>query len=220
MDKENIEKIEELLDDSLETLADKKRFAKTMNSIIKDCAKKNEIDPKVIKAVKNYRHYRGVNWANNNPLEKDNDKKEKDKVAPIFIKLLEVVENLRAIGDKEFLEPYLNAIAEHGIKIDIDFEDTDKDVDEIMEVIESASKLQTNVDTLAEELKGEKSTTAEELNFTPKSSFCNVLGMLEKINEGKEIDDALQNRFTEITMLNNAYTYLSAKNDESKSEEE
>ena len=220
MDKENIEKIEALLDDSLETLADKKRFAKTMNSIIKDCAKKNEIDPKVIKAVKNYRHYRGVNWANNNPLEKDNDKKEKDKVAPIFIKLLEVVENLRAIGDKEFLEPYLNAIAEHGIKIDIDFEDTDKDVDEIMEVIESASKLQTNVDTLAEELKGEKSTTAEELNFTPKSSFCNVLGMLEKINEGKEIDDALQSRFTEITMLNNAYTYLSAKNDESKSEEE
>ena len=209
MDKENIEKIEELLDDSLETLADKKRFAKTMNTIIKDCAKKNDVDPKVIKAVKNYRHYRGANWVNNNPLEKDKDKKEKDKVAPIFIKLLEVVENLRAIGDKEFLEPYLNAIAEHGIKIDIDFEDTDKDVEEIMEVIESASKLQTNVDTLA-----------EELNFTPKSSFCNVLGMLEKINEGKEIDDALQNRFTEITMLNNAYTYLSAKNDESKSEEE
>ena len=220
MDKENIEKIEELLDDSLETLADKKRFAKTMNTIIKDCAKKNEIDPKVIKAVKNYRHYRGANWVNNNPLEKDKDKKEKDKVAPIFIKLLEVVENLRAIGDKEFLEPYLNAIAEHGIKIDIDFEDTDKDVEEIMEVIESASKLQINVDTLAEELKGEKSTTAEELNFTPKSSFCNVLGILEKINEGKEIDDVLQSRFTEITMLNNAYTYLSAKNDESKGEEE
>ena len=130
-----------------------------------------------------------------------------------------MVENLRAIGDKEFLEPYLNAIAEKGIRIDIDFADTDKNVDEIMEVIDSASKLQTNVDTLAEELKEEKSTTAEELNFTPKSSFCNVLGMLEKINEGKEIDDALQSRFTEITMLNNAYSYLSAKNDETKGEE-
>ena len=220
MDKENIEKIEELLDDSLETLADKKRFAKTMNTIIKDCAKKNEIEPKVIKAVKNYRHYRGANWVNNNPLEKDNDKKEKDKVAPIFIKLLEVVENLRAIGDKEFLEPYLNAIAEHGIKIDIDFEDTDKDVDEIMEVIESASKLQTNVDTLAEELKGEKSTTAEELNFTPKSSFCNVLGILEKINEGKNQNDKIQSNFTNIIMLNNAFTYLSSKNEECEESEE
>ena len=36
MDKEDVEKIEELLDDSLETLADKKRFAKTMNTIIKE----------------------------------------------------------------------------------------------------------------------------------------------------------------------------------------
>ena len=219
MDNENVEKIEDLLNDSLETLADKKKFTKTMNTIIKDCAKKNEIDPKVIKAVKNYRHYKGVNWANNNPLEKDKDKKEKDKIAPIFIKLLEVVENLRAIGDKEFLKPYLNAIAEKGIRIDIDFEDTNKDVNEIMEVIESASKLQTNVDVLAKELKEEKSSEAEELNFTPKSSFCNILGILEKINEGKEVDDVLQNRFTEITMMNNAYTYLSAKNDESKSEE-
>ena len=219
MDKENVEKIEELLDDSLETLGDKKRFAKTMNTIIKDCAKKNDVEPKVIKAVSLYKHYAGSNWVNNNPLEKDKDAKEKDKVSPIFIKLLEVVENLRAIGDKEFLKPYINALAEKGIKIDIDFEDTNKNVDEIMEVIDSTSKLQTNVDTLAEELKEEKSTTAEELNFTPKSSFCNVLGMLEKINEGKEIDDALQSHFTEITMLNNAYAYLSAKNDESKGEE-
>ena len=219
MDNENVEKIEELLDDSLETLADKKKFTKTMNTIIKDCAKKNDVDPKVIKAVKNYKHYKGVNWVNNNPLEKDKDKKEKDKVAPIFIKLLEVVENLRAIGDKEFLEPYLNAIAEKGIRIEIDFEDTNKNVEEIMEVIESASKLQTNVDVLAEELKEEKSSEAEELNFTPKSSFCNVLGILEKINEGKEVNDVLQNRFTEITMMNNAYTYLSVKNDESKGEE-
>ena len=218
MDEENIEKIEELLNDSLETLADKKKFNKTMNNIIKDCAKKNELDPKIIKAVKNYHHYKGVNWANNNPLEKDKEKKEKDKVAPIFIKLLEVVENLRAIGDNEFLIPYIKALAKKGIRIDIDFENTDKNVEEIMEVVESASKLQTNVDTLAEELKEEKSSEAEELNFTPKSSFCNILSILEKINEGKEVDDTIQNRFTEITMLNNAYTYLSVKNDKTKCE--
>jgi hypothetical protein len=120
MNEENVEQIEELLDDSLETLADKKKFAKTMNTIIKDCAKQNNLEPKVIKAVKNYHHYKGSNWANNNPLEKDKDKKDKDKVAPIFIKLLEVVENLRKVGDKEFLEPYINALAEHGIRIDID----------------------------------------------------------------------------------------------------
>ena len=220
MDKENVEKIEELLDDSLETLADKKRFAKTMNTIIKDCAKKNDVEPKVIKAVSMYKHYAGSNWVNNNPLEKDKDAKEKDKVSPIFIKLLEVVENLRAIGDKEFLKPYINALAEKGIKIDIDFEDTNKNVDEIMEVIDSTSKLKTNIDTLTEELKEEKSTTAEELNFTPKSSFCNVLGILEKINEGKNQNDKIQSNFTNLIMLNNAFSYLSSKNEECEESEE
>ena len=220
MNEENVEQIEELLDDSLETLTDKKRYSKTMNTIIKDCAKANELEPKVLKAVKNYHHYKGVNWVDNNPLEKDKDVKEKDKVAPIFIKLLEVVENLRKVGDKEFLEPYISALAKHGIKIDIDFEETDKNVDEIMEVIESASKLQTNVDTLSNELKEEKSVEAEELAFTPKGSFVGVLSILDKIKEGKDLEDKIQENFTNLTMLNNAFTYLSVKNEEFKESEE
>lgn len=218
---EQNEQIEELLDDSLETLADKKKFAKTMNTIIKDCAKSNNIEPKVLKAVKNYHHYKGVNWKNNNPLEKDKDKKEKDKVAPIFIKLLEVVENLRKLGDDKFLEPYINALAEKGIKISIEFNQNNNiNCNEIMEVIDSASKLQTNVDTLAEELKEKKSAEAEELNFTPKSSFVGVLGILDKIKNGKDVEDTIQSNFTTISMLNNAYTYLSAENEKHRETED
>lgn len=219
MNEENVEQIEELLDDSLETLADKKRYSKTMNTIIKDCAKANKLNPKVLKAVKNYHHYKGANWLNNNPLEKDKEKKDKDKVAPIFIKLLEVVENLRAVGDKDFLEPYINALAEKGIKIDIDFEETDKNINDIMEVIESASKLQTNVDTLSEELKEVKSTESEELNFTPKSSFVGVLSILDKIRNDKDVEDVIQNNFTELAMMTNAFTYLSAENEKNKETE-
>lgn len=222
MDKENVEKIEELLDDSLDTLTDKKRYAKTMNRIIKDCAKELEIEPKILKKIKDYHHYSGSNWTSGNPLELNKEVKEKDKISPIFIKLKEVVENLQEVGDFEFLNPYLEAMDKCGIHITIDFNKDDSyanRLNEINDVLESASKLQTNVDALSEELKETKSIEAEELNFTPKSSFCNVLGIFEKINEGKEVDDTIQNRFTEITMLNNAYTYLSAKNDENKSDE-
>lgn len=220
MNEENVEQIEELLDDSLETLADKKRFSKTMNTIIKDCAKQNGLEPKVIKAVKNYHHYKAVNWVDNNPLEKNKDSKEKDKVAPIFIKLLEVVENLRAVGDKDFLKPYIEALVNHGIKIEVDFKETDKNVEAIMDVVESASRLQTNVDTLANELKEVKSVESEELAFTPKNSFVNVLGILDKIREGKSQSDKIQDNFTNLTMLNNAFTYLSAKNEECESLED
>ena len=222
MDKENVEKIEELLDDSLDTLSDKKRYSKTMNSIIKDCAKSMGIEPSVLKKVKNYYHYKGVNWSDKNPLQKNSEIKEKDKVAPIFIKLKEVVDNLRAVGDENFLKEYLDAMNQCGIHISIDFEESgydDEKISTIKTVLDSASKLQTNVDTLAEELKENKSSEAEKLNFTPKSQFCGVLGILDKINEGKNVDDKIQDTFTEITMLNNAYTYLSAKNDENKESE-
>lgn len=216
----NIEQIEELLDDSLETLTDKKRFSKTMNTIIKDCAKANNLEPKVLKAVKNYHHYSGANWANNNPLEKDSTKKEKDKVSPVFIKLLEIVENLRKVGDIEFLKPYLTALASKGIKIEIDYDETNNKLKEIMEVIDSASKLQTNVDTLNKELKEVKSVESEELNFTPKDSFVGVLGILDKIKNGKNVDDKIQSNFTELTMMTNAFTYLSAENEKHKENEE
>ena len=218
---ENAKKITELLDDSLETLADRKKFSKTMNSIMKDCAKKIGVKPSVIKKAKDYRHYKGANWENGNPLKLDKDKKDKYKISPTFMKLAEIVENLREIGDREFLEPYLKAMDNLGIHITIGF-DEDKlgRLDEVNEVLESASRLQTNVDALTEELKEEKSTEAEELNFTPKNAFCNVLGILDKIKEGKDVEDTIQNRFTEITMLNNAYTYLSSENDKSKQEEE
>ena len=218
---ENMEKIEDLLDDSLETLADKKRFAKTMNTIIKDCAKANGIEPKILKAVKDYHHYKGVNWVNGNPLSKDSNKKEKDKVSQVFIKLVEIIDNLKALGDCEFLKPYVDALAEHGIKLDCGFEDSDSTVNtaDIMVVIESASKLQTNVDTLSDELKESKSAESEELNFTPKGSFVSVLGIVERIKNGKDVDDTIQNNFTELTMMNNAFTYLSFKNDERKSSE-
>lgn len=222
MSNENAEKIEELITDSLDTLNDKKRYSKTMNQILKDCAKSVGVENKVLKKVNSYYHYKGADWENNNPLKKDKDAKSKDKVSPIFIKLLEVVENLREIGDYEFLLPYINALEEHGIHIKIDetIKADNNKAEQIKEVLDSASKLQTNVDTLSDELKEEKSTESEELNFTPKSSFCGILGILDKMNEGKDMEDKIQDNFTEITMLNNAFTYLSAKNEENKSDED
>ena len=222
MTNENVEKIEELITDSLDTLTDKKRYSKTMNQIIKDCSKEIGVDKKALKKVNSYYHYKGADWENKNPLKKDKDAKYKDKVSPIFIKLLEVVENLREVGDYEFLKPYLTALEEFGIHITIDEtkKSDENKTERIKEVLDSASKLQTNVDTLTEELKEEKSSESEELNFTPKSSFINILGFLDKINEGKNIEDKIQDNFTQLAMLNNAFTYISVKNEENKENDE
>ena len=91
MTKEDLEKVEDLLDDSLETLQDKKQFSKTQTQMLKECAETNGLGKSgksILKRVMNYHHYKGVNWLAGDPLQKDPQAKDKDKVAPVFIKLL------------------------------------------------------------------------------------------------------------------------------------
>lgn len=218
MTKEDLEKVEDLLDDSLETLQDKKQFSKTQTQLLKECAETNGLGKSgksVLKRVMNYHHYKGANWLNSDPLQKDPQAKDKDKVAPVFIKLLQIVEDLSAIGDKDFLEPYLTALLNKGIKIDIDYgsSDTKEDLKTIIDKLDSASKLQTNVDTLNTQLKEEKSAESEEIGFAPKSTFLKVLGLYEKIRDDKvdKAEDAINQGATNALAAAEAYRYLATQ---------
>lgn len=218
MTQDEISKVEDLLDDSLETVQDKKQFSKTQSQMLKECAEKNGLDKSgksALKRIMNYHHYKGVNWLNSNPLEKDPKIKDKDKVAPTFIKLVQIVEDLATIGDTEFLKPYLDALLKRGIKIEIDYgtSNTNEDTETILETLDSASKLQTNVDTLATQLKEEKSIESEELGFAPKSAFMKVLSLYEKIKDDKldKAEDAINQGATDALMMTNAYTYLASQ---------
>lgn len=218
MTQEEISKVEDLLDESLETIQDKKQFSKTQAQLLKECAETNELGKSgksILKRIMNYHHYKGVNWLNGDPLQKDTTIKDKDKVAPVFIKLLQIVEDLATIGDTELLLPYLNALKNHGIKIEIDYgsADTKEDLKTILEKLESASNLQTNVDTLTNQLKEEKSAESEEIGFAPKSGFIKVLGLYEKIKDDKadKAEDAINQGASEAIMMSQAYTYLASQ---------
>ena len=218
MTEEDISKIEDLLDDSLETVQDKKQFAKTQKQMLKECAEKNGLDKtgkSVLSRIMNYHHYKGVNWDGGDPLKKDGTVKDKDKVAPTFIKLVQIVEDLATIGDKDFLQPYVDALLKRGIKLDIDYgvANTKEDTKTILETLESASKLQVNVDTLTTQLKEEKSAESEELGFAPKSGFLKVLGLYEKIKDDKadKAEDAISQGATDALMMSQAYTYLASQ---------
>lgn len=218
MTQEEIDKIEDLLDDSLETFQDKKQFNKTQKQMLKDCAEKNELGKTgkaILSRVMNYHHYKGANWLNGNPLEKDTTAKDKDKVAPTFIKLVQIIEDLAAIGDKDFLQPYVDALFRRGIKLEIDYGSPDikEDTKTILETLDSASKLQTNIDNLTTQLKEEKSAESEEIGFAPKSGFMKVLGLYEKIKEDQadKAEDAINQGAADALMISQAYMYLATQ---------
>ena len=227
MTQEEISKIENLLDDSLETIQDKKQFAKTQAQMLKECSEKNGLGKNgksTLKRIMNYHHYKGVNWLAGNPLEKDPTIKDKDKVAPTFIKLAQIVDDLATIGDKDFLQPYLDALLKIGIKIEIDYGSANikDDTQVILDTLDSVSKLQVNVDTLDTQLKEEKAVESEELGFAPKSGFLKVLGLYEKIKDDKadKAEDAINQGATDALLMSQAYTYLASQLPKGDSDDE
>ena len=218
MTQEELSKVEDLLDDSLDTVNDKKERSKTQSQLLKECAEKNGLGKSgksVLKRVMNYHHYKGTNWLGGDPMQKDPSVKEKDKVAPTFIKLAQIVNDLATIGDTQFLQPYLDALLKVGIKIDIDYgtPEINDTTDVILDTLDSASNLQTNIDALNTQLKDEKSAESEELNFAPKSGFMKVLSLYEKIkdNKAEKAEDAINQGATDALMMSNAYTYLASQ---------
>lgn len=207
-----ISQVEEILDEAYDNVSDKKQFTKTMKDTLKECGQTNGIDKKVLSHVKDYYHYKGANWLDGNPLQKNPDAEYKDKISPTFIKLLNIFQDLEAVGDTDFLKPYIEALAPFGIKIEFDAKtpDTKDSVEDIKNVILTASKYQTNIDELTKRIKEENATKSEEIGFVPKGSFNSVLSTFEKIKEAKDVEDKVQQTIANSLMTADAFNYLSS----------
>lgn len=213
--------IEELLDDSYETFIDKVNFTKTQKNILDETSKRNGLEKSLLKKITKYMFYKGKGWENNNSLKLDKTAKDKDKLTPIFAKLREVIVDFVSIGAEDELKPYLDELAKWGINITFNnmaqliINDSHE---VIMDALDSACKLQTNINALDEVITEEKSTESEEIGFTPKSSFKNTLGYYAKIKDGKgdKIEDKMQSEIEKSLMMNNALSYLVELNDKEK----
>ena len=99
------------------------------------------------------------------------------------------------------------------VEFDYGSADTKEDLETIIEKLDSASKLQTNVDTLNTQLKEEKSAESEEIGFAPKSTFLKVLGLYEKIRDDKveKAEDAINQGATDALAAAEAYRYLASQ---------
>lgn len=211
MTTEMISQVEELLNDAHDNLADKKQFTKAMKDTLKECGQTNNIEKKVLTHVKDYYHYKGANWQDGSPLKKNPNAEYKDKVSPVFIKLLNIFQDLEAVGDTAFLQPYVDALLPYGIKIEFDAKtpDTKDSLDDIRQKIETASNYQTNIDAVAKRIKEDNCQKSEEIGFVPKSTFNSVLTTYEKIIEKKEVEDKVQQTIANSLMTADAFNYLS-----------
>jgi hypothetical protein len=195
----------ELLEESAEILHDKSAASKNMNMIASETAKMQQIEKSIIVRAKDYKYYAGAGWIDNDPLQKNPEEKFPDRVAPTFRKLLQIIDDLRAIGKTDWLDPYVQALSNHGI--DLTFSAADcmvNDPDEVEAAIENMCGFQKTICTLADEINDVKALTSEDINFTPKNEFKKVLGFYDRKAKGKDVDDAYSDWVTHLEMVETA----------------
>lgn len=207
---ENVENAKELLKETLSVLKERKIASKALADVDKRVVGATGADKSLWKKLCKIYANKGLGWSADNPLELDSEAKHKDIISPIFIKLLDLITVTETFEiSSEILGDYLEALEDFGIKITIDsskFDSVDTGVLDVPleEELKDAKAYLRTMTEFSDEIKEEHSKKSEDLNFTPASSYSQVVGLYRKGVNGKEIDDDVQNILSRNEMIDTA----------------
>lgn len=217
----------DVVEESIGSLEDKKRYSKEMNHRLKDASKEAGIDTGALKRVKDYVYYKGKAWVDGDPFVLGKEKL-KDKLSPLFIRLHQVIDDVYAVGQPEILAEYLKKLETFGIRIVLtDFAPSQatSNSDACADAIADAIGYQKSIHVLNDRINEEDAPKAESLGFGPRREYNKLISLLADKRDGKDIDDKIQEIQTNLLFAQQSYTDVmndSVNDDPSKnpSEEE
>jgi len=209
---------EELLEESLKILSDKKDTQKALKDSVSNILEQTSGDKYYWGIVSKVYANKGNGWIGGDPLNLDKDEPHKDVISGTFKKLAETIDAFVRFNQLEKLQEYFDALADKGIKIEVDeskfekYETGSCDVDDFLDSQKSYIK---TIADYSDELKNVHAVKSEELNFAPASEYLGLLGIYKKGIEGKDVEDAVQDKVTHCEWTETAYNLVKEKIDSS-----
>lgn len=184
-----------------EIVEEKKKHSREINSLAKDLAIVIGVDKSTLMKCKDYHHYKGNGWGvgedgEYDPLIKVKGSKFPDRVSGPIIRFAEVIENLNAVGDIEFLEPYFKALESRGIIVTVTKERNQRH-EAYDGFIENASNYQSKICGLTDELNDDKRETAADAGLVSKKNFSKALQIYNKMIHEKDPSSIINNMYIE-----------------------
>lgn len=189
----------EMLDSMTRLIDEKARYWDEMRSVFENAVELSKIDGKIWRACKDYYHYRGRAWdysegEDKAPLKKIKGEKFPDRVSGPFIKVLDIILNLATMDDLQLLDPYINALAAYGIKLDLSEVERKVKPEDYDQVMATTSDLQTHICELADVVNDMKPNFADAA-ICSKNSFGKIKNVWPRLTKGKNCQKTLSNMF-------------------------
>jgi hypothetical protein len=197
----------EILAEANEIYIQKRQTSHNMNVIAAETAKMQKVQKSLLNRLKDYYLYKGNGWSANDPLHLDKTALTYDHVSPVFIKLFQIIDDLRAVDSLDFLDEYIAALQTKGIKLYIDpGTQVVSDKDDVLSAVNAMGAFQKQINALDDQIKIEKAEEADNINLTAKSEFSKLVAFYNKKEEGKDIDDSYQEIVADYTLRETGYT--------------
>lgn len=206
-------KQKQLLAAGLDNLIEQETAQKTLKNIMKMAAPSIGVKMVELNKLKDYNYTRGRGWGEN-PLEKSKDRvPNSDKISAICIKMLDLICLLRKTGNLLWMNDYIEAFKEYGIKIEVDtdeekFPQKEIDFDLLEETLENCAEQQGIIEKQKEIMKDVLSNKSEEIDFVSKTSYGKLVKAAYKITNGEDIAALLNAQKIDNEKTNNAYDNL------------
>lgn len=194
-EKEVISEPFELLEESLRVKGDIKVSKKAMEEASTRISDQLKIDKGFVKEARKLLSKKGA--------------EKGDVLSSTFEKLATIISVLNVTGMLDELNEYLSELEGKGIKISIENKNESAPPSVIEDFKDVIAYLHT-IDEYQEEITSH-STRAEELNFSPKKEYKQLLSMYERRLKGKDVEDKVQDKITYCTMTETAWNIVHDK---------
>lgn len=203
-----------VFEESSDLLIEQRKIHREMAGVGTAAHKEFNINSKHISALKDYVHYYGNDWVNGNPLIAEKDVKWRCRLAPVFRRLVKVVDDLRYTGKLDLLEPIIKALEDVGIHLSIDDDIKFDRVNELMAYITAMDDYQTSICELADERTGNRDDAVNSDIATTKSFneyvrlMANYKSSKDKIKTRENINEDVQDLLLGIGIESHVYNSL------------
>lgn len=194
---------QDVLKQSVKVQKEKIQYTVENKRVLEDLAQRTQLKRATIQTAQKYLHTKGCGWGED-CLDFAKDAKEKDIISAKFSSLCELITILVKVGAGDELKPYIQAMKDRGIEVDISSlmrtDAPEEDVaSDVSKTLDSSAVYMGKIKEMNEILK-DFAEEAERSNLCPKNRFQNLLRLATAKEDGMDIQEKISDELFKMAL--------------------